>query len=168
MALRYPVGTHFTWVTDHKSLEHILTQCNLSGRQVHWMERLSGSSMCLVRTMSFPIPCRACTNLTLLGPGTICAPSEFVKHDLPPWMCLMPSTRLPLLFCLRPSWLAVRPWLPHLAGVLVLWTSRSPLLWKRHVASPFPHRQKSHLLHPAFLLRVLAQSRLADVVAHQR
>ena len=25
-------GTQFTWVIDHKSLEHILTQQNLSGR----------------------------------------------------------------------------------------------------------------------------------------
>ena len=34
-------GVKFTWVTDHKSLTHILDQKGLSGRQARWMERLS-------------------------------------------------------------------------------------------------------------------------------
>jgi len=34
-------GTHFTWVTDHKSLIHILDQKGLSGRQARWLEKLS-------------------------------------------------------------------------------------------------------------------------------
>ena len=43
--LRHPnilQGTQFTWVTDRKNLEHVLTQRNLSGRQARWMEKLSG------------------------------------------------------------------------------------------------------------------------------
>jgi len=34
-------GVKFTWVTDHKSLTHILDQKGLSGRQARWMEHLS-------------------------------------------------------------------------------------------------------------------------------
>ena len=34
-------GTRFTWVTDHKSLEHVLTQKGLSGHQARWLEKLS-------------------------------------------------------------------------------------------------------------------------------
>jgi len=34
-------GAKFTWVTDHKSLEHVLTQKGLSGRQARWLEKLS-------------------------------------------------------------------------------------------------------------------------------
>ena len=34
-------GTHFTWVTDHKSLIHILDQKGLSSHQAWWLEKLS-------------------------------------------------------------------------------------------------------------------------------
>ena len=34
-------GVRFTWVTDHKSLTHLLDQKGLSGRQAWWMEHLS-------------------------------------------------------------------------------------------------------------------------------
>jgi hypothetical protein len=33
-------GAKFTWLTDHKGLEHLLKQPNLSGRQARWMEKL--------------------------------------------------------------------------------------------------------------------------------
>jgi len=33
-------GIPFTWVTDHKSLTHILDQKGLSGHQAHWLEKL--------------------------------------------------------------------------------------------------------------------------------
>ncbi|KAJ8457109.1 hypothetical protein ONZ45_g18448 [Pleurotus djamor] len=34
-------GAKFTWLTDHKGLEHILTQPKMSGRQARWMETLN-------------------------------------------------------------------------------------------------------------------------------
>ena len=34
-------GAHFIWVTDHKSLIHLLDQKGLSGRQARWLEWLS-------------------------------------------------------------------------------------------------------------------------------
>ena len=34
-------GVKFKWVTDHKGLEHLLRQWNLSGRQARWIEKIS-------------------------------------------------------------------------------------------------------------------------------
>jgi hypothetical protein len=34
-------GCHFTWVTDHKGLIHLVNQRNLSGRQARWIEKIS-------------------------------------------------------------------------------------------------------------------------------
>jgi len=34
-------GVRFKWVTDHKGLEHLLHQRNLSGRQARWVEKIS-------------------------------------------------------------------------------------------------------------------------------
>ena len=34
-------GVKFKWVTDHKGLEHLLRQRNLSGRQARWIEKIS-------------------------------------------------------------------------------------------------------------------------------
>ncbi|THH17415.1 hypothetical protein EUX98_g9138 [Antrodiella citrinella] len=35
------LGAHFTWITDHRGLTHLLSQRNLSGRQARWLERIS-------------------------------------------------------------------------------------------------------------------------------
>ncbi|KIK53994.1 hypothetical protein GYMLUDRAFT_249892 [Collybiopsis luxurians FD-317 M1] len=34
-------GTEFTWITDHKGLEHLLKQKDLSGCQARWLEKIS-------------------------------------------------------------------------------------------------------------------------------
>jgi hypothetical protein len=34
-------GVQFTWLTDHKRLIHLYKQKNLSGRQAHWLEKIS-------------------------------------------------------------------------------------------------------------------------------
>ena len=34
-------GVKFKWVTDHKGLEHLLRQRNLSGREARWIEKIS-------------------------------------------------------------------------------------------------------------------------------
>ena len=107
------------------------------------------------------------TNLTLLEPYYM-HPLNLQNMTYREQMYLMPPTRLPLLSCPRPSWLAVRPWLPHPAGVLALQTSQSSLLQNRHVVSPLPRRRKSRLLRLSFILRALTRSRLNDVIAHRR
>ncbi len=35
------LGCHFTWVTDHKALIHLMKQNNLSGRQARWLESIA-------------------------------------------------------------------------------------------------------------------------------
>ena len=78
-------GTSFTWVTDHKSLEHVLTQRNLSGRQACWMEKLSGFDFTVqyVPGEDNVLPDALSHLYKFDAPGTIRAPSEFVEHDLP-------------------------------------------------------------------------------------
>ena len=34
-------GVHFTWVTNHKGLIYLLNQKSVSGRQAHWIEKIS-------------------------------------------------------------------------------------------------------------------------------
>jgi len=76
-------GAKFTWVTDHKILEHVLTQKGLSGRQARWLEKLSEFDFgvqyipgeenvlpdALSRIYEFDVP------------GTQHALTEFVLHD---------------------------------------------------------------------------------------
>ena len=78
-------GTRFTWVTNHKSLEHVLTQRNLSGRQAHWMEKLSGFDFKVqyVPGEDSILPDALSRLYEFDAPGTMRAPSEFVEHDLP-------------------------------------------------------------------------------------
>ena len=73
------------------------------------------------------------------APGTMRAPFEFVEQELSRTdVPLMPLTHVPLLSYLCPSWLAVRPWPPHLARVLTLQTSWPSFLRNRCVVSPLP------------------------------
>jgi len=77
------LGTHFRWFTDHRSLERLLTQLNLSGRQARWMELISefdfeviyikGKENALSDALS-----RIYSND---APGTVRAASEFTEHD---------------------------------------------------------------------------------------
>ena len=78
-------GTHFTWVTDHRSLEYVLTQRNLSGRQARWMDKLSSFDFKVqyVPGEDNVLPDALSRLYEFDAPGTIPAPSEFVEHDLP-------------------------------------------------------------------------------------
>ena len=77
-------GTHFTWVTDHRNLEYVLTQRNLSGRQARWMEKLSSFDFKVqyVPGEDNVLPDALSRLYEFDAPGTIRAPSEFVEHDL--------------------------------------------------------------------------------------
>ena len=75
-------GSQFTWVTNRKNLEHVLTQKNLSGQQARWIEKLIGlvslrSTLLTRRTFSL-MPCCICINLTLL---VLCEHPEYAKND---------------------------------------------------------------------------------------
>ncbi|KAL7279389.1 hypothetical protein ACG7TL_007230 [Trametes sanguinea] len=77
------LGCHFTWVTDHKGLVHLLKQRNLSGRQARWLEKISefdfeieyvpGVENVLADALS-----RIYSNDQL---GTVRAASEYVTFD---------------------------------------------------------------------------------------
>ena len=41
-------GVNFKWLTDHKGLIYRLNQKNLSGRQAHWLEKISGFTFTVV------------------------------------------------------------------------------------------------------------------------
>lgn len=77
-------GTHFTWITDHKGLTHLLNQKNLSGRQARWLEKISsfdfkveyipGDQNILADALSRMYASDA--------PGTERARSEYTYHDI--------------------------------------------------------------------------------------
>lgn len=77
-------GVHFTWITDHKGLIHLLNQKNMSGRQARWLEKISlfvfkveyapGCDNVLADTLS-----RMYSNDS---PGTVRARSEFTSFDM--------------------------------------------------------------------------------------
>jgi hypothetical protein len=88
------MGTKFRVFTDHKGLEHIMTQKNLSLRQVRWLETLSDFDFDIKY-----IPGETNTLADALSriysaeePGTIRAPSEYIDADDPmisaAWMAL--------------------------------------------------------------------------------
>ena len=77
-------GVKFRWYTDHKGLIHLLQQKNLSGRQACWMEKISefdfeviyipGSKNILSDVLS--------QLYSYDEPGTVCARSEYMYHDI--------------------------------------------------------------------------------------
>jgi hypothetical protein len=77
-------GASFTWVTDHKGLEHLPTQRELSGRQARWVEKIGtfnfkilyvpGAENVLADALS-----RIYSND---APGTVRARSEYTYHDV--------------------------------------------------------------------------------------
>ena len=76
-------GVHFTWITDHKGLIHLLNQKNMSGRQARWLEKISsfvfqveyaaGSENLLADALS--------RMYSSDSPGTERARSEFTSFD---------------------------------------------------------------------------------------
>ncbi|OJT08771.1 Retrovirus-related Pol polyprotein from transposon 17.6, partial [Trametes pubescens] len=96
------LGCHFTWVTDHKGLVHLLEQRNLSGRQARWLEKISefsfaveyipGAENVLADALS-----RIYSNDQ---PGTVRSPSEYVVFDTeggPPVALSSSTISVPLL-----------------------------------------------------------------------
>lgn len=77
-------GAPFTWITDHKGLEHFFTQKELSGRQARWLEKIGtfdfkiqyvpGVENVLADSLS-----RMYSND---APGTVRARSEYTYHDV--------------------------------------------------------------------------------------
>ena len=77
-------GIKFKWVTNHKGLTHLLNQKNLSGRQAHWLEKISsfnfelvyipGSENILANALSWIY-----SNYL---PGTVRAASEYTCLDV--------------------------------------------------------------------------------------
>ena len=92
-------GVHFKWVTDHKGLVYLLNQKFISGRQARWLEKISsflfkvvyvlGSKNVVADALS-----HICSNDSA---GTICAPSEFVHHDVSDDNMLALSSGMPIL-----------------------------------------------------------------------
>ncbi|SJL11791.1 uncharacterized protein ARMOST_15200 [Armillaria ostoyae] len=76
-------GVHFTWITDHKGLIHLMKQKDLTGRQVHWLEKMStfnfeivyipGETNILSDALSYIY--------TNDAPGIVHAHSEYTDHD---------------------------------------------------------------------------------------
>ncbi|GBE85305.1 Retrovirus-related Pol polyprotein from transposon 17.6 [Sparassis crispa] len=77
------LGCHFTWVTDHKGLTHLLTQKNLSGRQAHWLELISEFDFEIQYVPGIEnVLADALSRIYAHdAPGTICAESEYTEHD---------------------------------------------------------------------------------------
>ena len=72
-------------MTDHKSLEHELTQQNLSGRRaLEWMEKLFNFDFVVqyVPGEDNVLPDASPRLYKFDAPDTMRAPSEFVEHDL--------------------------------------------------------------------------------------
>lgn len=77
------LGCHFTWLTDHKGLVHLLNQRNLSGRQARWLEKIAefdfgveylpGVENVLADALSRLYSADA--------PGTVRAASEYTMYD---------------------------------------------------------------------------------------
>jgi len=77
-------GVKFTWVTDHKSLTHILDQKGLSGRQARWMERLSefDFEVLYVPGEENILPDALSRMYEFDTPGTIWTRDEYLQCDL--------------------------------------------------------------------------------------
>ena len=77
-------GVKFTWVTDHKSLTHILDQKGLSRRQACWMERLSefNFKVLYVPGKENILPDVLSWMYEFDAPGTIQSQEEYLQCDL--------------------------------------------------------------------------------------
>lgn len=76
-------GCPFTWLTDHKSLTHLLSQKNLSGRQARWMEKLGEFDFTVEYLPGAHniLPDALSRMYDFDAPGTVRATSEYVAND---------------------------------------------------------------------------------------
>ena len=77
-------GVHFVWVTNHKSLIHLLDQKGLSGQQARWLERLSEFDFKILYVPGEEniLPDALSRMYEYDAPGTIRAPGEYLQCDL--------------------------------------------------------------------------------------
>ncbi|KAL7284496.1 hypothetical protein ACG7TL_001787 [Trametes sanguinea] len=77
------LGCHFTWVTDHKGLTYLLTQKNLSARQVRWLEKIAEFDFEVEYVPGIEnVLADALSRIySYDAPGTVRAASEYVQHD---------------------------------------------------------------------------------------
>jgi Integrase zinc binding domain/RNase H-like domain found in reverse transcriptase len=77
-------GVRFRWVTDHKGLTHLLNQKNLSGRQAHWLEKISSFDFEVVYVLGTEnVLANALSRLySYNSPGTVRAHSEYAYLDV--------------------------------------------------------------------------------------
>jgi hypothetical protein len=93
-------GVKFKWITDHKGLMHLLTQKDLSGRQAHWVEKISSFAFDIVYIPGVEnvlVDALSCLYLED-APGTVQARSEYTYHDIVDNdVLLMHAVSMPLL-----------------------------------------------------------------------
>lgn len=84
------IGVPFTWYTDHRGLEYLLNQRNLTGHQARWILKMSEFDFKIVyvpgveNTLADLLLCIYSDN----APGTVQTPSEYVQHnDTKPVFC---------------------------------------------------------------------------------
>jgi hypothetical protein len=77
-------GVKFKWITDHKGLTHLLNQKNLSGRQAHWIEKISSFDFEVVYVPGTEnVVADALSRIYSNDvPGTVRARSEYTYHDI--------------------------------------------------------------------------------------
>ncbi|KAJ8473319.1 hypothetical protein ONZ51_g7961 [Trametes cubensis] len=90
------LGCHFTWVTDHRGLIHLMAQKTLSGRQARWIEKISEFDFTIeyVPGVENVLADALSRIYSADAPGTVRAASEYVVHDdgeiLPQYLATAP------------------------------------------------------------------------------
>ena len=77
-------GVKFKWIMDHKGLEYLLKQRNLSGRQAQWIEKISEFNFDVVYVVgSKNVVADALSRMySADSPGTVCTASEYTYFDV--------------------------------------------------------------------------------------
>ena len=77
-------GAHFKWLTNHKGLVHLLNQKNLSGRQAHWLEKISAfvfEVVYIIGSENMVADMLSCMYAND-SPGTMRTMGEFTLHNV--------------------------------------------------------------------------------------
>jgi hypothetical protein len=77
------LGVRFTWYTDHRALEHVLRQRNLTGRQARWVEKMSDFDFAIqyVKGEENVLADSLSRMYSADAPGTVRSASEYTIHD---------------------------------------------------------------------------------------